>query len=133
MKPGYSMKTNLGVGGGILLGMVYMVTIISSPETTISWVGIAIFSLGEIAFIWGCCMYASGKGYHPAWGLLGLGSIVGLFILAVFPDKHPQPKKDKKGCLFYFGIASLAVILFIIALAFILPIIDNSYTNKDYR
>lgn len=42
----------------------------------------------DALFIWGCYNWAKGKGYHGAWGLLGIFSIFGFIILAFFPDKH---------------------------------------------
>ena len=31
-----------------------------------------------------------GKGHHPAWGILGVFSLIGLVILFFFPDRHKE-------------------------------------------
>jgi hypothetical protein len=49
------------------------------------WLVVSV--LGTILLIYGLCLYAKSKGYHPAFGLLGLLSILGIIILAVLPDK----------------------------------------------
>ncbi len=55
------------------------------------------FSL--VFFTLGCMDYAKSKGLHPAMGLLGLGSIVGLMILSFWPDRYkynPAAKRELK-------------------------------------
>ena len=44
---------------------------------------------GTILLIVGLGFYARGKGYHPALGLLGFLSIIGLLILGFIEDKRP--------------------------------------------
>ena len=51
-------------------------------------IGIIFMLFGWGLFLWGCCMYAKGKGYHGAWGLLALLSLPGLLILVLFKDEH---------------------------------------------
>lgn len=44
----------------------------------------ALIIAGALALIVGLCLYARALGRHPAWGLLGLLSWVGLLALVVF-------------------------------------------------
>ncbi len=53
-----------------------------------SFLGLPVVLAGSAAFIWGCCNYAQGKGYHWALGFLGLLSCFGLIVLVLLPDKH---------------------------------------------
>ena len=39
-------------------------------------------------FIWGCVELAKAKGYHPAWGALGILTLLGLLILIILPNKN---------------------------------------------
>jgi hypothetical protein len=50
--------------------------------------GLIVTLAGTALLIAGLCFYARGKGYHMAFGALGLLSCVGLFVLAVLPDKR---------------------------------------------
>jgi hypothetical protein len=50
--------------------------------------GYAITLVGTVLLITGLCYYARAKGYHMAFGALGLLSCVGLVILAVLPDQR---------------------------------------------
>ena len=50
--------------------------------------GLPVVLAGSVAFIWGCCNYAQGKGHHWALGFLGLLSCLGLIVLVLLPDKH---------------------------------------------
>ena len=85
MLPEKKRNTNIGIGAGILLQIIFKVSQASLGQ--IAWaIGIA----GTICFIWGCFNYAEGKGYSKWLGLLGLLSIFGLIILVVMPDKHKQ-------------------------------------------
>lgn len=49
--------------------------------------GLTIALIGGVLLIVGLSFYARAKGYHGAWGLLGLLSCLGLLILALMPDK----------------------------------------------
>lgn len=42
--------------------------------------------VGSILLLVGLAYYAKGKGRHPAWGLFGLLSIIGVIILACMKD-----------------------------------------------
>jgi hypothetical protein len=79
----YRKKTNCGVGLGIVLHVI-------GELLFTSWNSLALpfLIVGAVLFIWGCWSFAVGKGYHAAWGLLGLLSIIGLIILVLFPDRN---------------------------------------------
>ena len=53
--------------------------------------------LGSIALIVGLAFYAKAKARHPAWGLLGLLSILGMIILALIPDKSSDQSTKSIG------------------------------------
>lgn len=53
----------------------------------IAFVGGLFLVIGSISFLWGCCCYAKGKGYHALVGLLGLFWLLGLIVLVVLPDR----------------------------------------------
>jgi hypothetical protein len=54
------------------------------------------FPIATVFFVLACADYAKCKGLHPAMGLLGLGSIFGLIVLSVWPDRYPYDSKAKK-------------------------------------
>jgi len=74
---------------GIVIGLgclfFFNVILPYSPSTE----GIATFFsvVGTGIYIWGLYNFAKSKGYHGAWCLLGLLSILGLIILACMPDR----------------------------------------------
>ena len=49
--------------------------------------------IGAVLFVLACVDYAKSKGLHPAMGLLGLGSIFGLIVLSVWPDRYKFDKE----------------------------------------
>ena len=85
----YKRNTNIGVGIGLVLQIAGNLLI--GPEDAVGaapLIGLLLLFVGLGFFIWGCMSYSKGKGHHPAWGLLGLLSLIGLIILVLFPDKH---------------------------------------------
>jgi hypothetical protein len=57
------------------------------------WLGYLLLAgkvLGSVMLIIGLCYYAKAKGYSAVLGLLGLLSCIGLFVLAVLPDRAKQ-------------------------------------------
>ena len=76
----YKNKTNLFILLGIIMHVGGMVMG--------NHIGLLINLAGGILFIVGCCFYAKGKGHSGTWGLLGLLSIIGLFVLILMTDKH---------------------------------------------
>jgi hypothetical protein len=89
----YKKKTNLGIGGGILLQVLGRIIMEAMPGN--SFIGFLLILAGFIMFIWGCSSYAVGKGYSQFLGILGFLSCLGLVILAVLPDKHKSPPPIK--------------------------------------
>ena len=57
---------------------------------------ILFFPLATIMFVFACVDYAKSKGMHPAMGLLGLGSIFGLIILSIWPDRYVYDSRAKQ-------------------------------------
>lgn len=82
MLPQYKAKTNLFIFIGILLELTKIFIFGNSG------IGFLTGFWGWVLVIVGCCYYAKAKGYHAAWGLLGLLNIIGLIILVVFHDKN---------------------------------------------
>jgi hypothetical protein len=79
-------KTNMGVGGGLLLQLLG-VTLFFTGETG-ALIGLGMI-LGSIpVFLWGCMNYSAGKGHSKYIGLLGLAGLLGLLVLVVLPDQH---------------------------------------------
>jgi hypothetical protein len=54
------------------------------------WLLVAL--AGTVLLIAGLSFYAKAKGRSPAWGLMGLLSIIGLIVLACLKDLSPQRK-----------------------------------------
>ena len=84
----YKTRTNVGIGVGFLMQVAGNVIGGISSSSALAMLGLLISLAGFGLFIWGCISYAQGKGYHGAWGLLGVISLLGLIILVFFPDKH---------------------------------------------
>lgn len=96
----YKKKSNIGIAiaiivwilGGILVG--FLGELLTEEDAA------AVTGLSAIPFIYGCWYYAKGKGYHGAWGLLGILFVFGLLILVFFPDKYKaintQDQVDKE-------------------------------------
>jgi hypothetical protein len=76
-------NTNIGIGVGILLQLVYRIL---GPGFGV--IGSLIGLIGLGFFIWGCANYSEGKGHSKWLGFLGLLSIIGLIVLMFLPDKH---------------------------------------------
>ena len=88
MLPEYKVRTNYGIGVGLLMQLVGNVITEFSSSAAPVMLGLLVSLAGLGVFIWGCISYAQGKGHHGAWGLLGLLSLLGLIILILFPDRH---------------------------------------------
>jgi hypothetical protein len=54
------------------------------------WLLVAL--VGTVLLIAGLSFYAKAKGRSPAWGLMGLLSIIGLIVLACLKDRSPQQR-----------------------------------------
>lgn len=95
MLSGYTKKTNIWAGLGILLqilGFAICMAAASTHSQAIALLGILTLVVGQALFIVGCCNYAIGKGYTGVLGMLGLFGLPGLLILAFLSDKHPVVK-----------------------------------------
>ncbi len=52
--------------------------------------GVVVLLVGTVLLISGLAMYAKAKGRSPAWGLMGLLSLIGLVVLALLKDRAPE-------------------------------------------
>lgn len=78
----------LGIPGIVLqiAGRVWAMNL--PPQQTL--LPVLVMILGTALLIAGLVFYAKAKGRHPAWGLMGLLSIIGLIVLACLPDTAPK-------------------------------------------
>lgn len=79
----------LQVGCMIVSRMVVMGDSLPQWLLTVSSI---VSTPSAIVVVVGLCYFARGKGYHPAWGLLGIASFLGMGILCLFPDKTKNHK-----------------------------------------
>lgn len=89
----YKARTNIGIGVGFLV-MCIGTWMTRGHGGGISIAGRALVVAGLLFYLWGCAMYAKAKGQHPAWGLLGLGLLLGLIALVILPDEHATPQRQ---------------------------------------
>jgi hypothetical protein len=82
----HKKQTNIFVGLSIVLNGLGGT--IGKNATQLGFLEFPLFIIAAISMIWGCVHYAKGKGYSPYWGALGLLAIIGVIVLALFPDKH---------------------------------------------
>jgi hypothetical protein len=54
------------------------------------------FPIAAVMFVLACMDYAKSKGLHPAMGLLGLVSILGLLVLSFWPDRYKYDSQAKR-------------------------------------
>jgi hypothetical protein len=79
--------------------------------------------VGSILLVIGLTFYAKAKARHPAWGLLGLLSIIGLIILAILPDKSSDESIKN---ISLFTTILLVFMLVVILAAIIIPMIAGN-------
>jgi hypothetical protein len=77
--------------GTSFAGLGFILTILGrlfySLPGYISYLAICMLVAGIPLFFFGCHRIAKGKGYHDAWALLGLLSLIGLIILFLIPNR----------------------------------------------
>ena len=88
----YRLRTNIGVGVGIIAQIIGFYVSYYVHIGIVLWFAAILIYGGFLLLIWGLWNYAKGKGYKGVWGLLGLLSIFGFMILALFPDKKKGEK-----------------------------------------
>lgn len=68
--------------------------ILRSGEIGISYksLGDLTYLVGMLVFVYGCVLYVKAKGQHPAFGLLGFLSLLGLIVLFLLPDRFKKSK-----------------------------------------
>ena len=54
----------------------------------LAFIVLGLFIYGYFPFIKGCSRYIQSKGYSPSWGIVGLLSFVGLFLLSAITPKN---------------------------------------------
>ncbi len=86
----------------------------------ISALSIAVSLVGSIIFIIGLSFYAKAKARHPAWGLLGVLSIVGMIVLALVPDKSSD---DSTKSISLFTKIFLGLFLLLVIATIIVPMV----------
>ena len=82
----YQKKSTIGVGIGVVLWIAGF-SLSNSGQGSASF-GLVLMLVGGVAFVFGCFMFAQGKGYPAVLGLLGLLGLIGLLILVAMPDKY---------------------------------------------
>lgn len=90
----YQTKANLGIAVGFLLsvasGFIAAPMMAPNASGSVSPGALLSFSLirlfGGAIFIYGCVMYAKGKGRSGWWGAFGLLSLIGLIVLVCLKD-----------------------------------------------
>ncbi len=85
-------RRSLQIGGSGLLvqifGFICAPTLVELDPVAGPMIGLGIVMLGSAMLIVGLGYYASAKGHHWAWGLMGMLSIIGLLVLAALPDRQ---------------------------------------------
>lgn len=81
-----------GLPGIILQWVGFAVGQVAEVEADLglALVALAMQLTGTIALIVGLAFYAKAKGRNPAWGLLGLLTILGIIALALLKDHRPD-------------------------------------------
>jgi len=92
----YKKKTNIGIGLAIVAFFAALLINSLSESQIVSVVAYVLMTSVMPLWIFGVWCYAKGKGYHGAWGLLGVFTLIGLIILACFPDRHKSIKESQK-------------------------------------
>ena len=78
-------NTYIGIGLGLLLQIIGF--FVKSPIGMDDAMSAILIISGLSLFIWGCWSYSREKGYHGAWGLVGLLSLPGLIFLFFLKNK----------------------------------------------
>lgn len=85
-------RRSLQIGGAGLLiqivGFISVPTLVELDPVAGPLIGLGMLFLGAGMLIVGLGYYASAKGHHWAWGLMGMLSIIGLLVLAALPDRQ---------------------------------------------
>jgi hypothetical protein len=92
----YKKKTNQAIGLAIVAFL--MAILINSLSKSQIATAMAYVFMTSVMPLWICGVwfYAKGKGYHGAWGLLGVFTLFGLIILAFFPDRHKFIRENQQ-------------------------------------
>jgi hypothetical protein len=85
-------KAIVGIGLGFGIAVAGWLGL-EGPSILHGAIQIAVITLGWCLGIWGCTLYAKGKGYSRWLGLLGLFAPIGLLVLFFLPDRHKEPTR----------------------------------------
>ena len=96
MLVGYKKKTNIGIGLAFVTFFAAILINSLSESQIVSTIAFLVGSITMPLWIFGVWCYAKGKGYHGAWGLLGVFTLIGFIILACFPDRHKSISESQK-------------------------------------
>ena len=103
----------------------YLPKILNGFPTIDKILQILVTGGGVLAFVFGCGYYAKSKGYKSSWGLLGLLSVIGLFILFLLPDKQTSTASTTQSTL--RKIASLLSIILGVYIVFAAPLLTPNF------
>jgi hypothetical protein len=82
----YNAQCNIGIVVGLLIHFAGFG--IQKLEGFFFLLGLAVWLVGDIFFVWGYCAYARMKG-HSAWlGFLGILGLPGLLVLRLLPHRN---------------------------------------------
>jgi len=56
----------------------------------VHWTSLSVLVVSVLLAALGCANYSAAKGYRRIWGALALLSLVGLIVLLLLPDLHPD-------------------------------------------
>lgn len=79
---------SLAIGAPGLLLQSFAASYTWPPSLVLT--GNLLLLAGTALLLAGLAFYAKAKGRHPAWGLFGLLSIVGVIVLGILPDRSAQ-------------------------------------------
>jgi len=83
-------KSLLIGGSGIILQTVGWIAINSTKDPGTAALYRTVLLVGTVLLIFGLAFYAKAKGRHPAWGLMGLLSLIGIIVLGCLKDLAPE-------------------------------------------
>lgn len=87
----YRVLGSLGIGTGLLLHVAGFNSFMFHGPMLLTG---ALWTLATVALTFGCANYAKGKGFSWWLGLTALIPPVGVVLVSLLPDRHPQQPTD---------------------------------------